>query len=167
MRLTVNGEAREFEAPPEMPLLWALRDLLGIKGPKFGCGIGACGACMVWLDGSPTPSCSLPLEAVQGEVVTIEGLAAAAGLPAGSLHPVQEAWIEAQVAQCGYCQSGQIMAAAALLRDVPDPTPEDVAGAIDNLCRCGTYPRVREAIALAARRAGRDAGAASPAKREG
>jgi isoquinoline 1-oxidoreductase alpha subunit len=167
MRLTVNGEAREVEAEPDMPLLWALRDLLGIRGPKFGCGVGACGACTVWVDGEPVRSCSLPLEAVEGEVVTIEGLAAAAGLPNGALHPVQAAWIEAQVAQCGYCQSGQIMAAAALLRDVPEPSQADVDAAMTNLCRCGTYPRVREAIALAVERAGTDTGALAPAKKEG
>jgi isoquinoline 1-oxidoreductase alpha subunit len=166
MKLTVDGEVREVEAAPDMPLLWALRDLLGVKGPKFGCGVGACGACTVWVDGVPTRSCVLPLDAVEGEVVTIEGLAAAAGLPEGALHPVQEAWIEAQVAQCGYCQSGQIMAAAALLRDTPAPSDADVAAAMDNLCRCGTYPRVREAIALVVRRA-RGAAAPAPASKEG
>ncbi len=167
MRLTVNGEAREVEAEPEMPLLWALRDLLGIRGPKFGCGVGACGACTVWVDGEPVRSCTLPLEAVSGEVVTIEGLAAAEGLPEGTPHPVQAAWIEAQVAQCGYCQAGQIMAAAALLRDVPRPSEAEVEAAMTNLCRCGTYPRVREAMALVAARGRTDTGALAPAKKEG
>lgn len=167
MKLQVNGETRDLDAPPEMPLLWALRDLLDVKGPKYGCGVGLCGACTVWVDGAPTRACVLPLSAVEGEVVTIEGLARAAGLPEGALHPVQEAWIEAQVAQCGYCQSGQIMAAAALLKETPAPTGEDVAFAMDNLCRCGTYPRIREAVALAAARlrgdgADADTGAVAP-----
>lgn len=164
MRLIVDGEAREVEAAPEMPLLWVLRDILGVTGPKFGCGVGACGACTVWLDGFPTRSCVLPLDAVDGEVTTIAGLARAAGLPEGALHPVQEAWIEAQAAQCGYCQPGQIMAAAALLRDVPRPSEEEVAFAMDNLCRCGTYPAIRRAIALAAEKAAaRETGEAAPA----
>ncbi|MGM0583421.1 MAG: (2Fe-2S)-binding protein [Pseudomonadota bacterium] len=148
MEIIVNGEVRSLEADPRMPLLWALRDLLGIKGPKFGCGIGACGACTVWVDGTPARACVLPLEAVQGEVTTIEGLAAAEGHE--GRHPVQEAWIEAQAAQCGYCQPGQIMAAAALLRDTPEPSDADIDAAMTNLCRCGTYPRMREAIRLAA-----------------
>lgn len=148
MEIIVNGEARSLEADPRMPLLWALRDLLGIKGPKFGCGIGVCGACTVWVDGTPARACVLPLEAAQGEVTTIEGLAAAEGRE--GRHPVQEAWIEAQAAQCGYCQPGQIMVAAALLRDTPEPTDADIDAAMTNLCRCGTYPRMREAIRLAA-----------------
>ena len=148
--LTVNGEAREVDAPAEMPLLWVLRDLLDVKGPKYGCGIGQCGACTVWVAGDPVRACALPFDAVTGEVTTIEGLARAAGLPEGARHPVQEAWIEAQAAQCGYCQPGQIMAAAALLRDTPRPTNADVAFAMDNICRCGAYPRLREAVALAA-----------------
>ena len=147
MQLIVNGEARSFEADPDMPLLWALRDLLDVKGPKFGCGIAACGACTVWVDGAPVRSCALPVGAVDGPVTTIEGLPAAAGLPEGALHPVQEAWLAEQAPQCGYCQSGQIMAAAALLRDVPSPSAAEVDEAMSNLCRCGTYPRIRAAIA--------------------
>jgi isoquinoline 1-oxidoreductase alpha subunit len=149
MKLVVNGRERGLEADPEMPLLWALRDLLDVKGPKFGCGIAACGACTVWVDGQPVRSCSYPVSAAEGaEIVTIEGLAAAEGHE--GLHPVQRAWIEEQVAQCGYCQSGQIMAAAALLRDAPAPTDADIDAAMSNLCRCGTYPRIRAAIRRAA-----------------
>jgi isoquinoline 1-oxidoreductase alpha subunit len=129
-----------------MPLLWALRDIAGIMGPKFGCGIAACGACTVHVDGVPVRSCSLPLGAVEGEVTTIEGLA-----KDGKLHPVQQAWLEEQVAQCGYCQAGQIMTAAALLEEVPEPTDEDIDNAMGgNLCRCGTYPRIRAAVKKAA-----------------
>lgn len=163
MRLVVNGEVRQLDADPDMPLLWALRDRLGVTGPKFGCGVGACGACTVWLDGMPTRACALPLAAAEGaEITTIEGLARAAGLPEGALHPVQDAWIEAQAAQCGYCQPGQIMAAAALLRDTPRPTEDEVRLIMDNLCRCGTYPAIRAAIALAAARLA-DADKAAPA----
>ena len=148
MKLTVNGEPRELDADPDMPLLWALRDLLDVKGPKFGCGIAACGACTVWVDGLPVRSCALPVGAVDGPVTTIEGLPAATG--AEELSVVQRAWIAEQVPQCGYCQSGQIMAAAALLRDTPSPTDADIDDAITNLCRCGTYPRIRAAIRRAA-----------------
>jgi aerobic-type carbon monoxide dehydrogenase small subunit (CoxS/CutS family) len=145
--LKVNGESCAIDADPDKPLLWILREDLGLTGTKFGCGIGACGACTVHLDGEPVRSCSLPLSAAAGaEIVTIEGLPASAGLPAGTLHPVQRAWIDVQVPQCGYCQSGMIMAAAALLRRTPTPTDADIDAAISNLCRCGTYPRVRRAL---------------------
>ena len=146
MRLTVNGNAVDIDADPEMPLLWALRDLAGILGPKFGCGIAACGACTVLVDGVPVRSCSLPVGAVEGEVTTIEGLATDEGLSV-----VQKAWIEEQVPQCGYCQAGQIMSAHALLEEIPDPSDADIDNAMaGNLCRCGTYPRIRAAIKRAA-----------------
>ncbi len=141
MKLTVNGIPHEFEADPEMPLLWALRDTLDIKGPKFGCGISACGACTVLVDGEPTRSCSVPVGDVEGEVTTIENLA-----DGDVLHPVQEAWLKNQVPQCGYCQSGQIMTAVALLAENPDPSDADIDDAMTNLCRCGTYPKIRAAI---------------------
>ncbi|MGG7568094.1 (2Fe-2S)-binding protein [Rhodovulum sp. DZ06] len=156
MKLTVNGETREFEADPDMPLLWALRDLLDVKGPKYGCGISACGACTVWIDGVPTRSCTMPVGVVEGAVTTIEGLPAAMPAAASAsgeppvLSAVQTAWEAEQVPQCGYCQSGQIMAAAALLRDNPAPTDQDIDDAMTNLCRCGTYPRIRAAIHRAA-----------------
>jgi isoquinoline 1-oxidoreductase alpha subunit len=124
-----------------------LREELGLTGTKFGCGLAACGACTVHLDGEPARSCSLPLGAIAGrEVVTIEGVAASAGLPDGALHPVQAAWIETQVPQCGYCQSGMIMTTVALLKTSPQPTDAEIEAAVGNLCRCGTYPRVRRAI---------------------
>ena len=146
MKLDVNGAVREVEADPDMPLLWVLRDELGITGPKYGCGIGLCGACTVHIDGVATRSCSMPVGQVQGKVTTIEGL----GSPA-ALHAVQKAWVEHQVAQCGYCQSGQIMSAAALLAANPAPTDADIDAAMSgNLCRCGTYPRIREAVRAAA-----------------
>ena len=144
----VNGRPRELNVEPEMPLLWVLRDELDIKGPKYGCGIGQCGACTVHVDGEPIRSCSLPVSAAAGKrVVTIEGLA-----QGGALHPVQQAWIDHQVPQCGYCQSGQILAAVALLRKKPNPTDRDIDEAMTNLCRCGTYARVRAAIHAAARK---------------
>ena len=146
MRLTIDGKAIEMDADPDMPLLWALRDLAGILGPKFGCGIGACGACTVLVDGAPIRSCSLPVGAVKGAVTTIEGLS-----KDGALSPVQQAWFEAQVPQCGYCQSGQIMSAHALLEKTPDPSDEDIDASMSgNVCRCGTYPRIRAAIKKAA-----------------
>ena len=148
MQLTVNGTAVEVDVEPEMPLLWVLRDELGITGPKYGCGIAQCGACTVHVDGQAVRSCSLPVGDVTGEITTIEGL----GTP-DALHAVQEAWIEHQVAQCGYCQSGQIMAAAAFLSVNSEPTDEDIDRAMSaNLCRCGTYPRIREAVKSAAAR---------------
>ncbi len=146
MRLTVDGQEIEFDAEPDMPLLWALRDLAGKTGPKFGCGIAACGACTVVIDGLAVRSCSLPVGDVTGAVTTIEGLAVD-----GKLHPVQQAWLDEQVAQCGYCQAGQIMSAYALLEEIADPTDEDIDNAMGgNLCRCGTYPRIRAAIKKAA-----------------
>ena len=146
MRLTVDGRTIDIDADPEMPLLWALRDLAGVRGPKYGCGIAACGSCTVLLDGVPVRSCALPVAAAVGEITTIEGLEID-----GVLSPVQEAWIEEQVAQCGYCQAGQIMSAHALLEEIPEPTDEDIDNAMaGNLCRCGTYPRIRAAIKRAA-----------------
>lgn len=146
IELTVNGEARRFEGDPEMPLLWYLRDVLGLTGTKFGCGAGLCGSCTVHLAGAPIRSCSFPMSAAQGaEVVTIEGLSAAGD------HPTQQAWIAENVPQCGYCQSGQIMAAAHLLKTNPNPTDEDIDSHLTgNICRCGTYQRIRKAIKRAA-----------------
>jgi isoquinoline 1-oxidoreductase subunit alpha len=146
MKLEVNGKAREVDAPDEMPLLWVLRDLMGFTGVKFGCGMAQCGACTVHLDGAATRSCVLPASAVAGrKVTTIEGLSESGD------HPVQQAWAEEDVVQCGYCQSGQIMAAAALLRAKPEPTDADIDAALSgNICRCGTYQRVRAAVHKAA-----------------
>lgn len=145
MKLNINGKLQEVGNDPEMPLLWALRDVAGLKGTKFGCGIAACGACTVHVDGVPMRSCQLPVGDVDGPVNTIESLA-----NGDELHVVQKAWIEEQVPQCGYCQSGQIMAAVALLNEIPDPTDEDIDDAMTNLCRCGTYPKIRAAIKRAA-----------------
>lgn len=148
MQLTVNGTNHSLDdLEPDMPLLWALRDVLGITGPKYGCGIGQCGACTVHIDGVATRSCQVAVGDVWGPVTTIEGL----GTP-DAPHPVQAAWIAHQVAQCGYCQSGQIMQAASLLSETPDPTDTEIDDALSgNLCRCGTYPRIREAVKTAAR----------------
>ena len=144
--LKVNGQTHTLDIEPEMPLLWALRDEIGLTGTKFGCGIAQCGACTVHIGGVAMRSCSVPVAAAAGkDVVTIEGLASADG----KLHPVQAAWIAEDVPQCGYCQSGQIMAAAALLKDKPNPTDEDI-NTITNICRCGTYVRIRRAIHRAA-----------------
>ena len=144
--LKVNGQTHTLDIEPEMPLLWALRDELGLTGTKFGCGIAQCGACTVHIGGVAIRSCSVPVAAAAGkDVVTIEGLASADG----KLHPVQAAWVAEDVPQCGYCQSGQIMAAVALLKDKPNPTDEDING-ITNICRCGTYVRIRRAIHRAA-----------------
>ena len=143
--LTVNGVAHEVDADPETPLLWVLRDHLHLTGTKFGCGVALCGACTVHVEGEPVRSCSLPLEAVAGRAVTtIEGLSA------DRLHKLQGVWIEQQVPQCGYCQSGMIMAAAALLAQTPHPSDADIDAALTNLCRCGTQHRVRRAIHAAA-----------------
>jgi len=147
MQLIVNDQAHEVDVEPEMPLLWVLRDELGITGPKYGCGIAQCGACTVHVAGKAVRSCTLPVGQLDGAAVTtIEGL----GTPE-RLHAVQEAWIEHQVAQCGYCQSGQIMSAADLLNRVPNPTDDQIDAALSaNLCRCGTYPRIRAAVKAAA-----------------
>ena len=143
---TVNGQRQSVDVAPQMPLLWVLRDILGLTGTKFGCGMGLCGACTVHIDGQPTRSCSTPASGVGGKTVTtIEGLS-----PTGT-HAVQQAWLEVDVPQCGYCQSGQIMSAAALLTRTPNPTDTDIDSAMrGNICRCGTYQSIREAIHRAA-----------------
>ena len=145
-KLDVNGVVREFEAEGDTPLLWVLREQLGLTGTKYGCGIAACGACTVHIDGIPTRSCSRPLSTIgpNEKITTIEGLSA------NSSHPVQKAWAAVDVPQCGYCQSGQIMAAAALLKKKPKPTDADIDEAMTNICRCGTYQRIREAVHTAA-----------------
>ncbi|MFO1317990.1 MAG: (2Fe-2S)-binding protein [Burkholderiales bacterium] len=146
LEMKVNGKAVRADVEPEMPLLWVLRDELGLTGTKYGCGVAACGACTVHIDGQPVRSCVMPSGAVAGKsVTTIEGLSAT------GTHPVQKAWVEHQVPQCGYCQSGMIMAAAALLKDKRNPTDADIETAMTNICRCGTYVRVREAIHAAAK----------------
>lgn len=143
--LTVNGERRTADVDPAMPLLWVLRDELGLTGTKFGCGIAACGACTVHVDGRAVRTCTLPVSAVAGKAVTtIEGLGA------DGLHALQAAWIAHQVPQCGYCQSGMLMAAAALLAERPSPSDTDIDRAVTNICRCGTYDRIRRAIHSAA-----------------
>lgn len=144
IEFTVNGKSVTFSGDPEMPLLWYLRDHARTTGVKYGCGVGACGACTVHLDGGAVRSCSIPVASAAGHsITTIEGLA-----NGGTLHALQKAWIEADVPQCGYCQAGQIMAAADLLARKPEPSDADIA-ALTNLCRCGTYPRIRKAIRLA------------------
>ncbi len=149
--LTVNGTERRYDGDPEMPLLWYLRDELGLTGTKFGCGQALCGVCTVHVDGAAVRACQTPLSAVEGsKVTTIEGLS-----PDGN-HPVQAAWRDLNVSQCGYCQTGQIMQAAAFLRDTPNPTDDDIDSAMaGNLCRCGTYPRIRAAIKQAAAKGGK------------
>jgi isoquinoline 1-oxidoreductase alpha subunit len=140
--LTINGQERTLDVEPEMPLLWAIREQLGLTGTKFGCGIAACGACTVHLNGRAVRSCTLPSSAANGgTVTTIEGLA-----PEGTLHRIQQAWIDHQVPQCGYCQSGMIMAVARFLDDHPNPTDEEIDAGITNICRCGTFARIRRAI---------------------
>ena len=146
---TVNGEKVTVEAPPDLRTLWVLRDLLGIKGPKYGCGLDVCKACTSHIDGEAFNPCSVPVSEVDGhDITTIEGLAATKP-NANGLHPVQQAWLDNDVAQCGYCQPGQIMAAAALLAKTPNPTDADI-DQLTNVCRCGTYVRIREAIKAAA-----------------
>lgn len=161
--LKVNGKPTSVDAPSDMPLLWVLRDMLDLKGAKFGCGVGQCGACTVHLKGAPVRSCQLPVSALQGaEITTIEGLST------DGSHPVQRAWETVDVPQCGYCQAGQIMSAAALLAKHPSPTDAQITAAMNgNLCRCATYQRIREAIhtAAAASAASPAAPAASPAAR--
>jgi len=146
-RLIINGRAQQVDVDPDTPLLRVLRDTLGLTGTRYGCGIAQCGACTVHIDGVATRSCSVPVGAAEGaQVTTIEGLS-----PNGDLHPVQRAWIAHDVPQCGYCQSGMIMAVAALLKEKPQPTDADIDGAITHICRCGTYARIRAAIHTAAR----------------
>ena len=142
IRLNVNGEDRQFDGDPEMPLLWYLRDVLELTGTKFGCGAGLCGSCTIHLNGTPARSCVTPVPAAEGtKIVTIEGLSETGD------HPAQQAWAEENVPQCGYCQSGQIMAAAHLLKTTPNPTDEDIDSQMaGNICRCGTYQRIRKAI---------------------
>ncbi|HWZ68173.1 MAG TPA: (2Fe-2S)-binding protein [Stellaceae bacterium] len=148
-RLTINGHAQQVDVDPDTPLLWVLRDTLGLTGTKYGCGIAQCGACTVHIDGVATRSCSVPVSAVGArKITTIEGLAAN-----GTLHKVQQAWIDNDVPQCGYCQSGMIMAVAALLEENATPTDADIDSTITNICRCGTYQQVREAIHAAAAKA--------------
>ena len=145
--LTVNGESRSFDGDPTMPLLWYLRDELGLTGTKFGCGIAQCGACTVHINGDPVRSCSMQVsEAVGKEITTVEGLAAN-----GMVHKIQKAWIDNDVPQCGYCQSGMIMAAVSLLKEKPKPTDADIDAAMTNICRCGTFQQVRAAIHDAAK----------------
>lgn len=155
---TVNGQPVHYRMDPETPLLWALRDASNLTGTKYGCGAGLCGACTVHVDGKPMRSCQMTIAQAEGTfVTTIEGLSRDRG------HPVQQAWVAENVPQCGYCQSGMIMAAAALLAQVPNPSDEQIDGAITNICRCGTYPRIRRAIQRAARvQAGRERIAAAP-----
>jgi isoquinoline 1-oxidoreductase alpha subunit len=146
MKLTVNGKTHDLDVEGDTPLLWVIRDEVGLTGTKFGCGVGACGACTVLLEGEPTRSCVLPMSAVAGRsITTIEGLSA------DKSHPVQKAWIAESVPQCGYCQSGMILTAAALLKRKANPTDTEIDSAMTNICRCGTYDRVRKAIHRAAR----------------
>lgn len=145
MKLVVNGKTHDVDVPDDMPLLWVLRDVLGLTGTKFGCGMAQCGACTVHLGGEAVRSCMTPVSAATRPVTTIEGLSADAS------HPLQRAWVDLDVVQCGFCQPGQIMAAAALLRETPRPTDADIDAALDgNICRCGTYQRIRAAIHRAA-----------------
>jgi isoquinoline 1-oxidoreductase subunit alpha len=146
MKLTVNGKTHDLDVEGDTPLLWVIRDDVGLTGTKFGCGVGACGACTVLLEGEPTRSCVLPISAVAGKsITTIEGLSA------DKSHPVQKAWIAESVPQCGYCQSGMILTAAALLKRKANPTDSEIDAVMTNICRCGTYDRVRKAIHRAAR----------------
>ena len=145
IQLNINGQSQQVDVEPETPLLWVIREQAGLTGTKYGCGVAQCGACTVHLDGEPVRSCSIPVSAAVGRrVVTIEGLSR------DSSHPVQKAWVALDVPQCGYCQSGQIMAAAALLKRNPKPTDQDIDAAMSNICRCGTYVRIRAAVHMAA-----------------
>ena len=148
MRLTINGKPHEVNVDPATPLLWAIREQVGLTGTKYGCGVAACGACTVHLDGKAVRSCVMPVTAAVGkQVTTIEGLATSGG----ALHKVQKAWVDNEVPQCGYCQAGMIMAVAALLSEKPKPTDADIDATITNICRCGTFQQVREAIHAAAK----------------
>ena len=141
MQLSVNGKIHNIDVEPTMPLLWAIREVVGLTGTKYGCGVAQCGACTVYLNGEPVRSCSLPVSAVgTAKITTIEALSK------NNTHPVQQAWIALDVPQCGYCQSGQVMAAAALLKKIPKPTDADIDSAMSNLCRCGTYQKIRDGI---------------------
>jgi isoquinoline 1-oxidoreductase alpha subunit len=145
-RLNINGKLHEVDAEPDTPLLWAIREQVGLTGTKYGCGVAACGACTVHVDGVPTRTCTLPISSFTEaqKIVTIEGLSP------DVTHPIQKAWLELDVPQCGYCQSGQMMAAAALIASKPNPTDDDINTEMTNICRCGTYNRIRAAIKLAA-----------------
>jgi isoquinoline 1-oxidoreductase alpha subunit len=144
VKLDVNGRVHEIDVDPETPLLWVIREQLGMTGTKYGCGVAQCGACSVHVDGQVMRSCQLPVGTVTGKITTIEGISP------DSSHPVQVAWLAHQVPQCGYCQSGQIMAAVALLKEKPQPTDADINEAMSNICRCGTYQRIKQAIHTAA-----------------
>jgi isoquinoline 1-oxidoreductase alpha subunit len=147
IRLTINGKAHAIDVEPDTPLLWAIREQVGLTGTKYGCGVAQCGACTVHLDGEPVRSCAVPVSAAAGKkITTIEGLAAS-----GKLNKVQQAWLAHDVPQCGYCQSGMIMAATALLAKTPNPTDAQIDAAVTNICRCGTFQQVREAIHAAAK----------------
>lgn len=148
MRLSINGKPHDLDVEPEMPLLWVIRDVVNLTGTKFSCGVAACGACTVLIDGQPVRTCVTPVGSVSetAEITTIEGLASGE-----ELTPVQAAWVEHQAPQCGFCQSGQILAATALLSQTPDPTDDEIDAAMTNICRCGSYPRIRKAIHAAAR----------------
>ena len=148
-RFSINGRTVDVDADPNTPLLWVIREQVGLTGTKYGCGVAQCGACTVHIDGAPVRSCAMPVSAVAGkQITTIEGLATG-----GTLHKVQKAWVDLDVPQCGFCQSGMIMAVAALLREKPRPTDADIDAAITNICRCGTFQQVREAIHAAAKAA--------------
>jgi isoquinoline 1-oxidoreductase alpha subunit len=144
MQLTINGKIHNIDVEPNMPLLWAIREVVGLTGTKYGCGVSQCGACTVYIDGEPVRSCTLPVSAVgKGKITTIEALSK------NNTHPIQQAWIALDVPQCGYCQSGQVMAAAALLKKNPKPSDADIDNAMSNVCRCGTYQKIRDGIHVA------------------
>jgi isoquinoline 1-oxidoreductase alpha subunit len=144
MQLTINGKNHNIDVEPTMPLLWAIREVVGLTGTKYGCGVSQCGACTVYIDGEPVRSCALPVSSVgKGKITTIEALSK------NNTHPIQQAWIALDVPQCGYCQSGQVMAAAALLKKIPKPTDADIDSAMANVCRCGTYQKIRDGIHVA------------------